>query len=344
MMPAISIVIPLYNCERFVARCFESLLVQSFSDFEIVVVDDGSTDRSGAIADEFATRDPRIRVIHQANAGVSAARNRAMQETFGDFYVFIDPDDFVVPGYLEALHGAAARWNADIAHIGYIKQPEAESDAAWKALPPVDHDEIETAIASAEVVDGAREVMKRNLDKYDVVVWGKIFAARIVNGVLFSEGKIYEDSPYTFDTYSKAERSAYLNLTGYYYLYNPEGLSHSAFRRTKLQLIEQTRVVADSMRVAYPEFMDIHDRRLFYHYLWLQKDLFSSLNLRRLRDAEMRRLHQDFVSMYREDEPTFDANDLIVPRDRAWMRKVTRRGLAYGFAWSLGQRLRAGLR
>lgn len=103
MPPLISIVVPVYNCEHLLPRCIDSLCAQHYSKFELILINDGSSDRSGDICDAYAARDSRLRVIHQRNAGVSAARNRGLECSRGDFICFVDGDDYVDAGYLDAF-------------------------------------------------------------------------------------------------------------------------------------------------------------------------------------------------------------------------------------------------
>lgn len=107
--PEISVIVPVYKVEKFISQCIKSILEQSFTDFELLLVDDGSPDNSGKICDEWSQKDNRIRVFHQNNAGVSAARNRGLTEAQGRYVVFIDSDDWILPCYLEHLHTYAGK-------------------------------------------------------------------------------------------------------------------------------------------------------------------------------------------------------------------------------------------
>ncbi len=100
-MPEVSVIVPVYNVEKYLSRCVDSILAQTFSNFELILVDDGSPDRSGEICDEYAAKDSRIRVIHQENAGASAARNRGVKAATGEFVAFVDSDDYIEKEYLE---------------------------------------------------------------------------------------------------------------------------------------------------------------------------------------------------------------------------------------------------
>lgn len=113
-MPKISVIVPVYNAEKWIRKCLDSILSQTFSDFELIVVDDGSPDRSGAICDEYASKDKRIKVIHKTNGGVSSARQCGLDNAKGEYIIHCDPDDWVEKNWLECLYKAAVKENADI--------------------------------------------------------------------------------------------------------------------------------------------------------------------------------------------------------------------------------------
>lgn len=103
--PKISVIVPVYKVEPYLPQCIDSILVQTFADFELLLIDDGSPDRCGEICDEYARKDERVRVFHQKNAGVSVARNKGLAEARGEYVVFVDSDDYVLPEYIQDLYG-----------------------------------------------------------------------------------------------------------------------------------------------------------------------------------------------------------------------------------------------
>ena len=117
-MAAVSVIVPVYNVENYLERCLESILAQSFTDFELILVDDGSTDGSGSICDEFAKIDQRISVLHQINQGVSVARNRGIAESRGKWISFIDSDDYILPDYLQVLYLGTLKSDTDMVMTG----------------------------------------------------------------------------------------------------------------------------------------------------------------------------------------------------------------------------------
>lgn len=119
--PLISIIVPVYQVEAYISECVESLLAQTYTNLEILLVDDGSTDGSGGICDEYACRDRRIRVVHQVNQGVSAARNRGLDQAAGEYVAFVDSDDAVMPDFIEILYDLIGRYRADIAACAFVR-------------------------------------------------------------------------------------------------------------------------------------------------------------------------------------------------------------------------------
>ena len=117
--PLVSIIVPVYQVKNYVGECVESLLRQTYTNLEILLVDDGSTDGSGAICDEYARGDNRIRVIHQENQGLSSARNTGLDQAKGEYVAFVDSDDAVRLDYIETLYDLADRYQADIAVCAY---------------------------------------------------------------------------------------------------------------------------------------------------------------------------------------------------------------------------------
>lgn len=119
-MPKISIIVPVYKAEKYLNRCVDSILAQTFTDFELLLIDDGSPDRSGEICDEYAKKDSRIRVIHKENGGVSSARQRGLDESIGEYTIHADPDDWVEPTMLEELYNKAKEEDADMVICDFI--------------------------------------------------------------------------------------------------------------------------------------------------------------------------------------------------------------------------------
>ena len=141
----ISVIVPIYKVEEYLGRCVDSLLQQSFGDFEIILVDDGSPDGCGAICDAYASQDPRVRAVHKSNGGLSSARNAGLHVARGDVIAFVDSDDWVSPDFLEAMYVAMEREGADIVECGVVKT-SGEEETAASAAPVISESGIPSGV------------------------------------------------------------------------------------------------------------------------------------------------------------------------------------------------------
>ena len=188
-MELISIIVPVYQVEGYLRECIDSLINQTYENIEILLIDDGSTDKSGEICDEYAKKDNRIRVIHQSNKGLSGARNTGLKIAGGEYIAFVDSDDIVSYIYVETLFRILKENMADISVCGYIK-----SDNANIALL----DDAQ-AVLKTEYIE-AQKLLRQWHGKYkkiETVVWNKLYKREILingeNSIIFPEGKIHED-------------------------------------------------------------------------------------------------------------------------------------------------------
>lgn len=140
--PAISIIVPVYKAEKYLHKCLDSILAQTFTDFEVLLIDDGSPDRSGEICDEYAAKDSRMRVFHKENGGVSAARQTGMDNALGEWTIHVDPDDWVEPTMLEELYKKAKETDADMVICDYFQDIGNCSQYIDQVPSSLDHIEI----------------------------------------------------------------------------------------------------------------------------------------------------------------------------------------------------------
>ncbi|GAB3790107.1 glycosyltransferase family 2 protein [Nocardioides ungokensis] len=181
----LSVVVPAYDVEDYLAACLDSILDQSYPALEVVVVDDGSTDTTGAVADRYADRDPRVRVIHQANAGLGAARNEGTRQSTGAYLAFADSDDLVSPGAYERLVASLEGSGSDLA-IGAVER--FDDDRTF--MTPLMRENHRSAAAAATIED-------LPLVLADVFAWNKVYRRSFWDGagLVFPEDVRYEDQP-----------------------------------------------------------------------------------------------------------------------------------------------------
>jgi glycosyltransferase involved in cell wall biosynthesis len=181
----ISIIVPVYQVKEYVEECINSLLNQTYSDIEILLIDDGSTDGSGEICDRYAEKDRRVKVIHQANKGLSAARNKGLDNAKGQYIAFVDSDDIVKASYIEVLYSLMAAYSADIAVCDYIKSIQCTKDAVENYGGPALHTTY--AIKSQDMLKQWHGKRKR----IETAAWNKLYKRNVLTH--FPEGKKHED-------------------------------------------------------------------------------------------------------------------------------------------------------
>ncbi len=174
----ISVIVPVYNAEKYLARCVESVLGQTHKELELILVDDGSGDGSGAMCDDFAARDPRVRVIHKANAGVSAARNDGIEAARGEWIAFCDNDDFYASGMLARLLEICLEHDADIAQCACVKGTA---------------DSIATPAPQQVKVFTAREILENFYTDASIYIWDKLYRRRVWTLVRFPTGSYTDE-------------------------------------------------------------------------------------------------------------------------------------------------------
>lgn len=198
----ISVIVPIFNVKAYIYDCIVSILNQSYTEFELLLVDDGSTDGCSLICDEFLEKDHRVRVIHQENHGLSEARNTGINHSTGDFLTFIDSDDVVLPQFLEVLYQNLMETKADISVCGfcYIKEQEKAYDAK-----NMQQREKIRKLSGKEAV--AKIVCDQ--DTNYIVAWGKLYRREIFETLRYPAGKCHEDEFTTYLAFDLADHVVY---------------------------------------------------------------------------------------------------------------------------------------
>ena len=211
----ISVIVPVYKVEKYLCRCIENILIQSFADFELVLVDDGSPDASGAICDQYAQKDSRIQVIHQQNGGAAAARNVGLDSAKGNWITFIDSDDWVHPDYLFLLYKVAIKEIADVVACRYdlVDDDTAVDDKSMN--PTYSREDREEYWIHDRV--GA------------VVPWGKLYRRELFTELRFPVGKTAEDEYVTYKILFGCKKLVVINNALYRYYVNKNSVSRNNY-------------------------------------------------------------------------------------------------------------------
>lgn len=222
-MPTVSLIVPIYNVNAYLPKCIESLLSQTFKNIEIILIDDGSTDNSGDICDQYKKRDPRIRVMHQKNQGVSHARNVGMDQAVGEYISFIDGDDWISSNYVEILL-KAINSQPDI-DISFCEYYTVLND---RFIPHAynSNDMIYDNITGIYLL-----CQDKKIKNY---VWGKLFKKELFTHIHFPKDRcMCEDMATLYKVFYQARKILHINTPAYYYLVRKESSIHSEWSPTK---------------------------------------------------------------------------------------------------------------
>ena len=223
--PNISIIVPIYNVEPYLRRCVDSLLQQTCEDFELILVDDGSPDDCGAICDEYATLDSRVRVIHKPNGGLSDARNAGLEIAQGAYIAFVDSDDWVTPDYLERMLTAMLETGADICECEVLRTSGEEATATEPGTSEV----YETSEALGQLIyDGA----------FHQHVWNKLYRREVIADIMFPKGKTNEDEFWTYRVFGNAKKAAKISDVLYFYFQRPGSIMGETYSLKRLDALE----------------------------------------------------------------------------------------------------------
>ena len=207
MKELISVIVPVYNCEKYIEICIRSVLQQTYTNLELILVDDGSTDGSGKVCDQYADRDTRVKVIHKENGGVSSARNWGIENAVGDWYSFVDADDFIDKDMYSILMMLQEKTKAEIVQCGYRRiengQEAYSADSGQEYV-------LETEEALKYLIEGSL---------FGNALWTKLFSKKVIEGLWFDENlKINEDVLFNFNAFVRSEKIVYIDKAKYNYV------------------------------------------------------------------------------------------------------------------------------
>ena len=243
-MPEISVIVPVYKAEQYLERCVKSILEQTYQNFELILVDDGSPDGSPNLCDKWAEEDNRVHVIHKKNGGASSARNAGLKIAKGTWIAFVDSDDWLDKTAFKTLYDLAIRYDVPMA-IGGMKV--IQDDTGTQAIA-----KEETIVLSQTDLLERFFRLKGEPDTHSVC--GAIIQRDILDGYTFIEGKMNEDVEVCYYLARKCEAAVYTDAPLYNYFKNVEGVTNSGFSKKKLDLLDVWEVVQKQVEQYTPEY------------------------------------------------------------------------------------------
>ena len=216
-MDKISVIIPVYNVEKYLSRCLESVINQTYENLEIILINDGSKDRSGLICDYYVKKDNRIKVFHQENQGLSAARNKGIEVASGEYIGFLDSDDYIEKDMYQILFSNAIKYDADITACsskimllnGKVKLGESDGNI---------------------LVLNKFEAVAEIINKIDGAVWNKLYKSNLIKSLKFERGKVHgEDLYFQFQCLTRCNKVVYVNSCKHNYIKRCNSITTSTF-------------------------------------------------------------------------------------------------------------------
>lgn len=221
-MTAISVILPVYNVEKYLARCLDSLIKQTFDDFEVIAINDGATDNSPKILEEYSGKLKNFNIMNQENRGLSQARNRGIECAKGEYIYFLDSDDAIHPQCLEIAYTFAKENDADLVCFNY-----KHSDGKEYKTKPIDKNKIKSEIVANPLYKGK--------NKAQFNVWTKLYKRDFIKDIRFISGINFEDYPYSYEIYSRRPKTVFLDIALYLYTRNEASISKQTSRPSHIK-------------------------------------------------------------------------------------------------------------
>lgn len=306
-MPQISVIVPVYKVEPYLRRCVDSILGQTFTDFELILVDDGSPDNCPAICDEYAAKDSRVHVIHQENGGLSAARNAGIDWVFSNsdsqWITFVDSDDWIRSCMLDTLYKAAVEKCVEVSVCGYEKTEERKPEVS-ENTPSAEIWEVEEFYTACTV--------------NATIACAKLYHIHCFSEIRYPDGKLHEDEFTTYKILFAQPKIAVISAPLYCYYHNPNSITTSVWTPRRMEVMqafdEQLSFFAKS---GFP----IALKRRVRSYFWmLCSQYYGACSAPQRYPCEMKQIKKQIRKIMRE----FDAQI-----DRSWSEYISAYEIAY---------------
>lgn len=251
-MEKISVIVPVYNVEKYLNKCIDSIINQTYKNLEIILVDDGSTDSSGEICNQYAKKDDRIKVIHKVNGGLSDARNKGIEVATGEYISFIDSDDYIVENMYEKLISDMTKYNADMVMCRLID--------CYGTIPELDKNEN---VKLLDVEESIKIVLEAQITSVTVV--NKLYNKKIFNELKFPKGKTSEDAYIMIDIIMKCKKIVLDMSQLYYYIHRESSITTGKFNNiTGYDPIKAYEKNYETIKNNYPNLLNLAKMRVIW--------------------------------------------------------------------------------
>lgn len=266
MKPLISVIVPIYGVENYLQQCVDSIINQTYTNLEIILVDDGSPDNCGKICDEYATKDKRITVIHKQNGGLSDARNAGLSRMTGEYLLFIDSDDWMEYNGIEILYELACEHNADLVIGGVEKIDDETGSIIWTAATE------KPTLCKCYTKQEAMKDMFIN----GCASWARLYKRNIHADILFPVGEINEDEAIVLDILERCQTIVKTNRVVYKYRYRKQSITSTKWHRKKLDWCKHCENNLAYVSNNYPSLVKYAKQRYRSSLVWALNNMAMS--------------------------------------------------------------------
>ncbi len=312
--PKISVIIPVYNVEKYLRQCLDSVINQTYKNLEIILINDGSTDNSGKICEEYALNDERIKMIHKENGGISSARNTAIDTANGKFITFIDSDDDVELDYIDYLYNILKKFDCKMSVCTHniIKKNKIKKSFNLKT----------------DYKLSSQECIKKLLynDGIDTSAWAKLYDKSLFDNIRYPVGKLFEDIATTYKFFIKSKEIACGHLAKYNYNVRENSIVTKKFNKAKFDLLESTDNMSEEIINLFPNLKEAVLRRRVYAR-------FSTLNQMAQVDKDNKEKVKEIISFIKKYKWNILTDNNVPIRDKCAILLLQINYNLYKYIW-----------
>lgn len=304
MADLISIIVPVYNAEKYLDQCIESIINQTYKELEIFLIEDGSPDNCGSICDSWAKKDARIKVFHVDNGGSARARNIGLLHAKGKYIGFVDADDFLIPSMYEILYQLATNSSAEITECGY-----------YKVTPDVMHNSLNNLEVKTIRSFNTEEALLENVRDTAVqqVVWNKLYLKRVIGNTFFTEGKYIDDEFWTYKIIGSAKKIVSTTEKLYCYRQQEASVMHQSFSLKRMDALEAKLQRLKYIEEGFPSIVSEAKCNLYFTCIYLQQMALKNMNKKEQR--AMRKKIRNCLNSFRIEKSDLQSID---NKQRVW--------------------------
>lgn len=275
--PLISIIVPIYNVEQYLDKCITSIVNQTYKNLEIILVDDGSTDKCSNISDKWALDDNRIKVIHKENGGLSDARNTGLEIATGKYIGFVDSDDFISKYFVEILYKNLVNTQSDLIQCSHLTV-----DEDYLGVEELINENLSIKIYNTKEALG----LLIEEERINQVVWNKLYKKELLQEIHFEYNKLNEDEFFTYQIFAKCKKISYVDLPLYYYLIRNQSIMRKQYSIKRLDGLEAKFLRYEFLKENYYDLGSLAKKNLIFFIIYCYQMVLTINNKKEKKQAE----------------------------------------------------------